>query len=129
MVDPRQELAKSWFDKALHDLIAAKTLAQSPDHLFDVAIYHCQQAAEKVLKGILVLDDVEFSKTHDILSLLTLAKELRPSLAEFEALAESLTPYAVIYRYPGEFLGPDEEEFWQALEMAQRIYDAVLALA
>jgi hypothetical protein len=36
--------------KAQHDLQAARALANQTSPLLDVAIYHCQQAAEKAIK-------------------------------------------------------------------------------
>ncbi|MDR0598605.1 MAG: HEPN domain-containing protein, partial [Treponema sp.] len=35
--------------------------------------FHCQQAAEKYLKGFLVFKGIEFPKTHDLAALLKLA--------------------------------------------------------
>jgi hypothetical protein len=34
--------------------------------LLDVAAFHCQQAAEKLLKGFLVHASVDFGKMHDL---------------------------------------------------------------
>jgi hypothetical protein len=42
--------------------------------------------------------------------------------------AERLTPYATIFRYPGELLEPGREEFEQALADAEGFYDLVLSL-
>lgn len=41
-----------------------------------------------------------------------------------------LTPYAAMYRYPDEqgFLEPSREEFDEALQHAQTIYDFVVTL-
>ncbi len=54
MANSKDELVKSWLTKANHDLGSARQLSHGPDPYFDTAIYHCQQAAEKALKGFLV---------------------------------------------------------------------------
>jgi HEPN domain-containing protein len=65
-MDPKEELVKNWLDKAHIDLESAKRLASGPDPIFDTAVYHCQQAAEKAIKGWLVQNDQRFEKIHDL---------------------------------------------------------------
>jgi len=48
------ELVRGWLVKAQHDLASARKLATDPDPYLDTAVYHCQQAAEKAVKGLLV---------------------------------------------------------------------------
>lgn len=43
----KRVLVQSWLKKAQRDLLAAQKLAKD---LPDIAIYHCQQGAEKALK-------------------------------------------------------------------------------
>jgi len=64
----KEELVKSWFCKAEKDLESAKILAEN--NLFETAVYHCQQSAEKALKSFLIYHDIRFGKTHNILYLL-----------------------------------------------------------
>lgn len=73
MNEAKQQLVKSWLIKAEHDLISAHVLAAHKPPLLDTAVYHCQQAAEKALKGFLVFCDQEFDF---VLSLLP--DEVRP---------------------------------------------------
>jgi hypothetical protein len=42
---------QAWFAKAFNDLSAAEALIAASPPLFDEAVFHCQQAAEKALKG------------------------------------------------------------------------------
>ncbi len=122
-------LAKDWLTKAWHDLLTARIVAQAEDGPLDTAIYHCQQAAEKSVKGWLAFKRIPFEKTHDIRRLIELAA---PVEKEFEPLADSaerLTPYATAFRYPGledEAL-PLREEFDTAFLSAQSIYEFVLS--
>ena len=62
-MDEKATLVKNWFTKALHDLAVSRKLKYDEQYP-DVAIYHCQQAAEKAVKGFLVLHDKDFPKTQ-----------------------------------------------------------------
>jgi len=57
---------RSWLTKAERDLASARVLMGSTPPLLDTAVYHCQQAAEKAVKGYLVFCDQEFERVHDI---------------------------------------------------------------
>ena len=128
MNDPKIELVKSWMTKAKHDLETAKIVSESEKHLLDTAIYHCQQAAEKTIKGFLTFHDIRFEKTHDIVSLLTLALKKNEGLSHFLDRGSYLTPYATEFRYPGDEAMPSKEEFDEALKAAQEIYQYVSSL-
>ena len=56
------------------------------------AIYHCQQAAEKALKGYLALRDQPLERTHDLERLLELATALEPAFAPRQTQAVILNP-------------------------------------
>ncbi|MES1181061.1 MAG: HEPN domain-containing protein [Verrucomicrobiota bacterium] len=121
------ELVRDWLTRADHDLRSARALAALEDTLLDTAIYHCQQAAEKSMKAWLQSKDDPFPKTHDIGRLVKQAEKLNPGFSQFEKAASVLTPYVSAFRYPG---GSDEpmptrEEFDEALQHAQTIYDFV----
>ena len=40
---------EEWLFKADQDLKSAQLLYDSPENLLDIAVYHCQQCAEKAL--------------------------------------------------------------------------------
>ncbi len=69
MDEAKRQLVQTWLFKADHDLRSAQRLADGDDPLLDTAIYHCQQSAEKAVKGFLVYQDVRVRKTHDIVEL------------------------------------------------------------
>ena len=114
----------------VRDLQAAQVLSTPEDSLLDMAIYHCQQAAEKAVKAWLQSQDDPFSKTHDIRDLVKQASVINPDFKKFVLAAAILTPYVSAFRYPGGFEEPmpSREEFDAALEYAQAIYDFVLNL-
>jgi len=111
-------------------LRAALILAAAEDAPLDVAIYHCQQAAEKTVKAYLQWRDEPFAKTHNPHALVIQAATLDKGFDAFEKPAEILTPYVSAFRYPGgaDESMPSREEFDEALQHAQAIYDFVLDL-
>lgn len=124
------KLVREWLTKALHDLQTARIVANAVDGPLDTAIYHCQQAAEKSVKGWLTADNAVFEKTHDIRHLVRQAAGVLPEFSRFTVVAEVLTPYVSAFRYPGLTNDPmpSREEFDEALQHAQTIYDFVLNL-
>ena len=128
MDEGKRRLANSWLIKAQRDLAAARRLVNDPEPYLDTAIYHCQQAAEKAIKAVLVFHDQPFEKTHDIEALISLVITFEPRLSEWIDVGERLTPYATTYRYPGESLEPSREEFDLALKSAEDFYAFVLSI-
>jgi HEPN domain-containing protein len=127
MGDAKQELVQNWLSKARRDLDSAIRLASGSKPLLDTAIFHCQQSAEKALKGWLAYHDQRFEKTHDVRMLVTLAAAQKAEFTNWFDAAETLTPYATAYRYPGETLEPTRSEFESALQMAQGFYQYIVS--
>jgi HEPN domain-containing protein len=88
--------------------------------------FHAQQAAEKYLKAVLVWQQIEFPKTHDIGRLLELVASLDPDLAAALREAASLTPYGVDYRYPGDYPEVSAKEAKRCIEAATAVREAIL---
>ncbi|MFZ0456058.1 MAG: HEPN domain-containing protein [Ignavibacteriaceae bacterium] len=125
-LNPKSELVKNWLIKAKRDLNTAKRLSKEPEPYLDTAIYHCQQAVEKAVKGFLVFNDIRFEKTHDIEVLIQLAIPVNEEFSNWLDAGETLTPYATAYRYPGENVEPSKEEFDEALKTASDIFSFIL---
>ncbi len=128
MTDAKAQLVRSWLTKAQHDLTSARVLAANDPPLWDTAIYHCQQAAEKAVKGYLVFCDHEFERVHDIEVLIRAAGSYVPEFSEWIDAGIQLTPFARIYRYPECAIAPSEEQFKWALSAAEGLYSFVLSL-
>lgn len=128
MANAKHDLVRSWLIKARHDLASARKLAAGDEPLLDTAVYHCQQAGEKAVKGFLVFHDQRFKKTHDIRALRTLAEQYESGFSPWQQAAEKLTPYAAVFRYPAEFEEPTQEEFDQALQAAEGLFDYVCSV-
>jgi HEPN domain-containing protein len=124
------ELVRDWLTRAHQDLRGAVILAAAEDAPLDLAIYHCQQVGEKAVKAWLQWRDEPFAKTHNLRALVIQAATLDKGFEALENPAEILTPYATAFRYPGGSYEPlpTREEFDEALQYAQTIYDFVLNL-
>ncbi|HEY3318513.1 MAG TPA: HEPN domain-containing protein [Coriobacteriia bacterium] len=125
-MDEKLELVRNWLEKARRDLAAASLVDESPEFL-DIAAFHLQQSAEKAIKGLLVLNDQRFTKTHDLKVLIGQAEPFLPELAAVEEGAADLSPFAADGRYPGDVELTDRDEYERLADTAQGIYKAVLA--
>ena len=105
--DPWPEVLE-WLPVAASDQRAAKLCLSADPPQCDVAAFLCQQAAEKLLKGLLVNAGIDFRKTHDLEKLGQSVLVHYPSLAPSIAKAATWTTWNVAYRYPGES-GPEPE--------------------
>ena len=69
MADLPASEAKAWMVKAWRDQETARRAAGGEPPLYDIAVYHCQQAAERAVKAFLVhhgkpYDPVSLSQRH-----------------------------------------------------------------
>lgn len=69
---------------------------------FDAACFFAQQCIEKYLKGRLADAGRPIPKTHDLSVLLDAVVPLEPLWEAARSRLETLTSYAVLFRYPGE---------------------------
>jgi HEPN domain-containing protein len=60
------------------------------DGHLDAGIYHCQQAAEKALKGFLVFHEVSFEKIHDLGKIIEQTTKINPAFAHLDTLKLAL---------------------------------------
>ena len=127
MDESKRLLVRNWIIKSKHDLETAAKLASGYNPYLDTAIYHCQQAAEKAVKGFLILHDCSSPRTHDVGELIENAISVEPGISDYLEDGENLTPYAGRYIYPGEVMDPDREEFEEALKSARKIFDFILS--
>lgn len=123
----KSDAVRIWLVKADRDLKAATALAEKDTGLFDVAIFHCQQAVEKALKGFLVFSGEPFSKTHDLKTLAIQAAKYDFGFTGLIEVADSLTPYVTRFRYPNSDM-PEEDEYDGVFYDSMRIVKFVLSL-
>jgi HEPN domain-containing protein len=118
---------RAWFAKASNDLRAAEALTATSPPLFDEALFHCQQAAEKALKGFLTSNGCTFRKTHSLEEIGGQCLAIDPSLRTVIDQAVPLGEYAWKFRYPG---GPPQaapDEVAEALANARGVFEAAVS--
>ena len=116
---------KEWMRFADMDVLSANHLneIQYPKPL-EIICYHCQQAAEKMLKALILAYDGDLQKTHDLVLLTDELSQFINFSEDVLNSAASLTPYGVKIRYPQE-LNIEECHVSKALVDMKIIYDFV----
>src|SRR5579864_8078781 len=97
-----KKTTKEWVKKAEEDYILAKQARRSKVPLHDGTCFHCQQCAEKYLKGLMEEIALSVPKTHDLKLLLA---ELVVHYSTLRSLRRGLiflSDFAVDIRYPGD---------------------------
>jgi len=92
-----------WFRFGDMDLDVAEVLsAQRPQHL-EIICYHCQQAAEKYLKGYLIYQTGEEApRIHNLTRLCALCSQWNILFDEIKSECNALNPYGIQPKYPDE---------------------------
>jgi len=108
-----------WLRHASSDLAIAQ-VPMTSGVLLETRCFHLQQAAEKSLKAVLVSLGIPAPRTHNLKTLMEMLPRTCP-LPTDVALAASLTDYAVISRYPGDYEEITEEEYREAVRLAEAV--------
>jgi HEPN domain-containing protein len=120
-LDPdSRELARAWLDRAKGSLARAKQ-PKPEEGFWEDLCFDAQQAAEKAVKAALVLNALDFPRTHQIGELLEILRRADHHPPEELARADRLSEYAVTTRYPKAARPVDEAEYKQALQLAERV--------
>jgi len=93
------EVAGSLARLAEIDLATAEKLAPDPEMDDRPVGFHAQQAVEKAVKVALVLEGIDFPKTHDLEYLIVLASKHSLAMEPELESASWLTPWAAEFRY------------------------------
>jgi len=112
--------AQEWLRRAKGNLARAKQ-AKPVEAFWEDLCFDAQQAAEKAIKAVLVFHYINFPKTHDIGELLTLANQSGHQIPEVMWKADDLTEYAVETRYPGPSDPVTEDEYHDAVALAEQV--------
>ena len=109
-----------WLARARGDLALAR--APLPEGAFyEDLCYHAQQAAEKALKSVYLHRAWSFRYVHDVEELITGLRQNGLPVPEEVEEAVILTSYAFEARYPGVGEPVGEEEYEQALGLAEKV--------
>jgi HEPN domain-containing protein len=128
----RLEEYREWLAFAQTDYNCAAYLNQAPFHPrpLNVICYHCQQAAEKAIKALIVFFGSQggMPKVHDLSFLLNQVKKIMYEQKgleisrDFMEMADGLSKYGVAPRYPNE-IEVDEFQTAKALKNSAIILD------
>ena len=121
-VDPARQRheATAWLAKADDDIRAVRLCLDARPPVLGIAAYHCQQAAEKLLKGLLVLAAIPFRKTHDLDELSAAAVAIDPQLEPLLGHVRVRTYWGFAFRYPALGEGDQEPPTGDEIEVTLR---------
>jgi HEPN domain-containing protein len=116
-----REFIRDWLRRAKSNLARARAGRVTKDVLYEDLCFDCQQSTEKAIKALLISLNKEFLPTHSIGRLLELVSEAGIKIPKEVEKAVDLTDYAVETRYPGEREPLTEEEYKEALDIAEEV--------
>ena len=96
----KTEIVNEWFYLADKDIKSAEFLKNMIPLPLEIICYHCQQSAEKILKGFLIFKVDKFTKTHDLIMLNKKCLKYNLVFKEIDEECLRLTDYGVNIRYP-----------------------------
>jgi HEPN domain-containing protein len=114
---------EAWLLRASRDLDAGENDLQGLHVLPEDVLFHSQQAVEKTLKALLLLNGIEPPRKHDIAALAEPLLAVMPGIVSWLEVIAPLSDYAWKYRYPFDELPPDAEHAQETLAQARRFYD------
>jgi len=111
-------IVREWLYQVGRDLLSARNCAHAPEPTLDRAAFFIQQAAEKLVKAVLIARGVEPRWTHDVGELTSRVPGDHPGRTRLADLSR-FTDFVVAFRYPSEqgedvFPSADEIDAWIA---------------
>ncbi len=88
--------------------------------------YLAQQAAEKSIKAVLVLLQIDFSRSHNLVYLAGLLPTGWVPVPNTQEL-DDLTTWVAPARYPGSWPEPDEDDARESIALAVGILESIHA--
>lgn len=81
----------------------------------DIALYHLQQAIEKCVKALLIIENASYKKSHDISYLLRCVKHPLPNIESIIKYADEINMWEASTRYC--FYELEDENIFYAVAM------------
>ena len=113
--------ANNWLQRAKSNMARAKAGRVLPDILYEDLCYDAQQVVEKALKAVCIIHEIVFPKTHDIAYLIELLEKGNVEVPGELQNAKILTGYAVETRYPGDYEPVNEDDYLNAMQLAEKV--------
>ena len=108
-----------WLNRAKSNLIQAK--AEHPGVYLEDLCFQAQQTVEKALKALLLHHGIDFPYVHDLAALVRLLQQEGQKVPPQIREAIRLSDYAVEARYPGIVEPVSQEEYQEAVILAERV--------
>jgi len=112
-----------WLRRAESNLVQARRRA--PGICLEDLCFQAQQAAEKALKAVLIAQRRRLAYTHDLVALFHSIEQSGQPVPDDVKRTVRLNDYAVETRYPGLFEPVTEEDYREALKLAERCVEWV----
>ena len=110
--------ARRWMAIVDEDIDVAIAAMRLPR--LGASAYHVQQAAEKLIKCLLVLSATPFRRTHDLDDLIARLLPVHPQFGDKAEALRHISIWGVAYRYPGL---EDAPEPLPGIEELNRVID------
>ena len=111
-----------WLNRALSNLNLGKNII--PGVNLEDLCFNFQQSAEKALKAVLIKNNLKVPRTHSITELLSILNENSVIVPEkIMKKAPMLSIYAVDTRYPDNYFVVDKDDYDEAIEIAELVYN------
>jgi HEPN domain-containing protein len=94
-------IVREWLYQVERDLMSARNCAHAPEPTLDRSAFFIQQAAEKLVKAVLLGHGIEPRWTHDIGELARRVPGAYPGQRQLSGL-HRFTDFVVAFRYPSE---------------------------
>ena len=115
------EYVVEWIRFADTDLATAEFLQGMHPQPLEIICYHCQQSAEKYLKGYLIYKGIEEPpKIHDLDTLSEMCLSFDSRFSSIDKACSVLTLYGIQPRYPNE-IEVNENDMLRAIEYAREV--------
>jgi HEPN domain-containing protein len=98
----RLDLARVLLAKAADDEALVRKVSSDSDISDAIVGFHAQQAVEKQIKAVLAVRGIPFVKSHALSYLIGLIEENQITAPSALEQADTLSPWAVEFRYEGE---------------------------
>ncbi len=112
---------KDWLKKAESDfkVIEHEMSLESDEVVKDAVCFHCQQAIEKYLKAVMIIDNIDVPRTHSIEYLIQKVSNKHPEFGTLKL--KDISMFGVQYRYPDNYYVPPLKEVIFYVELANSI--------
>ncbi|NLV26734.1 MAG: HEPN domain-containing protein [Methanomicrobiales archaeon] len=105
----------------MSSLVHAKEVAGNDLVYYEELCFDCQQAAEKAIKAVMILERIYPPHSHNIGYLLDTLASSGVIVSDEIFIASRLTEYTVTTRYPGSYEPINREEYLEAYHLADLV--------